>query len=311
MDILGREHNRLQPKKRIYIWMFYAINILFSLCIGLTIPILRSESRYNFGIFMIPLLVILNYIIADRYIYYLKHIDDEGEVKEDDNKKSNRPIIEFEGKKYIFSVKSIILFAFGAPVSAYLIFLFFDFKINFWLHEIVVKQTVLFLNLFFDMGANTGYTPVGKYYWEFIIPGRSPIGFETFCTGVQAICVFAGIIIFTPHSRDPGTSEDIVWRKAKALIVSSVIFYVVNIIRMLIQIYLYYVGYDWDDIHVSISAASSFIAAIIVILLHKWIPEFIISIIYTGTLISQKVKKLRGIPIESKDKLELKSKKKS
>ncbi|GAG00255.1 unnamed protein product, partial [marine sediment metagenome] len=67
----------------------------------------------------------------------------------------------------------------------------------------------------------------------------------------------------------------------------------------------------WDDIHVSISAASSFIAAIIVLLLHKWIPEFIISIIYTGTLISQQVKKLRGIPIESKDNLELKSKKKS
>ena len=229
----------------------------------------------------------------------------------DNSKKNKRPIIEFEGKKYIFSVRSIILFAIGVPVSAYLIYLFFDLELNFWLHEIVVKQTVLFLNLFFNMGASTGYTHVGKYYWEFIVPGRPPIGFETFCTGVQAICVFAGIIIFTPHSHDSATNEDIIWRKAKALIVSSVIFYVVNIIRMLIQIYLYYIGYDWDDIHVSISAASSFIAAIIVLLLHKWIPEFIISIIYTGTLINQQVKKLRGIPIESKDNLELKSKKKS
>jgi len=235
----------------------------------------------------------------------------EERLMKDNSKKNKRPIIEFEGKKYIFSVRSIILFAIGVPVSAYLIYLFFDLKLNFWLHEIVVKQTVFFLNLFFDMGASTGYTHVGKYYWEFIVPERPPIGFETFCTGVQAICVFAGIIIFTPHSHDSATNEDIIWRKAKALIVSSVIFYVVNIIRMLIQIYLYYIGYDWDDIHVSISAASSFIAAIIVLLLHKWIPEFIISIIYTGTLISQQVKKLRGIPIESKDNLELKSKKKS
>ncbi len=226
----------------------------------------------------------------------------------DNSKKNKRPIIEFEGKKYIFSVRSIILFAIGAPVSAYLIYLFFDSELNFWLHEIVVKQTVLFLNLFFDMDASTGYTPVG---WEFDVPDRPSIGFSTFCTGVQAICVFAGIIIFTPHSHDSATNEDIIWRKAKALIVSSVIFYVVNIIRMLIQIYLYYKGYDWDDIHVSISAASSFIAAIIILLLHKWIPEFIISIIYTGTLINQQVKKLRGIPIESKDNLELKSKKKS
>lgn len=310
LEILKEENIRLIFNKRTYIWLFFTLNLLFSLSIGLTIPILKSESKYNFGIIMIPLLVILNYIITDRLTFYLRHINHGGTVNERYNEKISTPIIEFEGKKYIFSIKSIILFALGAPLSAYLIFLFFDLELNFWLHEIVVKQTVLFLNLFFDMGASTGYTPIGKYYWEFVVPDRSPIGFETFCTGVQAICVFAGIIVFTPHSRDPATNEDIVWRKAKALIVSSIIFYVVNIIRMLIQIYLYYIGYDWDDIHVSISAASSFIAAIIVLLLHKWIPEFIISIIYTGTLISQKYKKLRGIPIESKDNLKLKSEKK-
>jgi exosortase/archaeosortase family protein len=83
------------------------------------------------------------------------------------------------------------------------------------------------------------------------------------------------------------------WRKAKSLIISSAIFYIVNIIRMLIQIYLYYIGYPWESIHVSISAASSFIAAIIVLLLHKWIPEFIISIIYAGTLINKKFKIFR------------------
>jgi len=71
---------------------------------------------------------------------------------------------------------------------------------------------------------------------------------------------------------------------------SAAIFYVVNIIRMIIQIYLYYIGYPWESIHVSISAASSFIAAIIILLLHKWIPEFIISIIYIGTLINKKFK---------------------
>jgi len=76
LEILRREHNKLIPRKRIYIWIFFAINLLFSLSIGLTIPILKSESRYNFGIVMIPLLVILNYIIADRLNFYLKHIND-------------------------------------------------------------------------------------------------------------------------------------------------------------------------------------------------------------------------------------------
>ncbi len=82
LEILRSEHNRLIPRKRIYIWIFFAINLLFSLSIGLTIPILKSESRYNFGIVMIPLLVILNIIIADRLNFYLKHINDGGKIDE-------------------------------------------------------------------------------------------------------------------------------------------------------------------------------------------------------------------------------------
>ena len=136
------------------------------------------------------------------------------------------------------------------------------------------------------MNVEVQYSPIGKYHWGFIFPTGningewlSGINFETFCTGVQAICVFAGVIIFTPHSKDRDTNKDIIWRKSKSLIVSSIMFYIVNIIRMLIQLQLYYIGYRWEDIHYSISAASSFIAAIIILLLHKWIPEFIISII--------------------------------
>ena len=224
-------------------------------------------------------------------------------------KKIKKPIIEFNERKYIFSIKSLVLFVIGAPLSAWLVYLFFDMEINYWLHEIVVKQTVYFLNLFFDMGATAEYNRVGKYHWDFIIPGKDNISFETFCTGVQAIVIFVGVIIFTPHSQDSNTKSDIIWRKTKALIISSVIFYVVNIIRMLIQIELYNIGYEWDDIHFSISAASSFIAAIIVLLMHKWIPEFIISIIYVGTLISEPVKqgrkkKVKEI-VKSTNKVEL------
>lgn len=208
-------------------------------------------------------------------------------------KNFKKPVIEYEGRKYIFSIRSLLLLAVAAPISAYLIYLFFDMRINYWLHEIVVKQTVYFLNLFFNMGAQAQYAPSGKYDWRFAIPGKGAIYFETFCTGIQAICIFAGIIIFSPHSQDSSAKEDIIWRKTKSLILSSLIFYVVNIIRMLIQIQLYNIGYAWADIHFSISAASSFIAAIIVLLLHKWIPEFILSIIYTGTLVSEPIKKKR------------------
>ncbi|MFW9818180.1 MAG: archaeosortase H [Candidatus Thorarchaeota archaeon] len=221
-----------------------------------------------------------------------------------------KPIIEYNDRKYIFSLRSLILFAIGAPLSAYLIYLFFDMPYNRWLHEIVVKQTTYFLNLFFNMGAEAQFAPSGIYDWRFFIPGKTPIYFETFCTGVQAIVIFVGIIVFTPHSQDQDTREDIVWRKTKALIVSSVIFYIVNIIRMIIQLELYYIGYEWNDIHVSISAASSFIAAIIVLLMHKWIPEFILSIIYVGTLVSEPMKRKRKIKVkelvEQQNKVDLK-----
>lgn len=214
-------------------------------------------------------------------------------ILESVNSKKKRPIIEFEGKKYHFPNYQILLLAIGAPISAFYIYLFFDNVANYWLHEVVVKQTSFFLNLLFNMNSEAVFNPSGKYHWMFSIPSRGPIYFETFCTGVQAICVFAGVIIFTPHSKDRTTNKDILWRKAKSLIVSSLMFYIVNIIRMLIQLQLYNIGYRWEDIHYSISAASSFIAAIIILLLHKWIPEFIISMIYTGTLITEPIKAKR------------------
>ena len=59
--------------KKIIIWLMLTINLLFAFVIGLTIPLLESENYYNFGFIMIPLLIILNYIIVDRFHYYLKH----------------------------------------------------------------------------------------------------------------------------------------------------------------------------------------------------------------------------------------------
>ena len=295
--ILNFVSNRIETRLKIGMLTTNALNLLFAIVIGFSISVMESDFKYNFGIVMIPLLVILSLVITDKYNNDM--IDTEQEQDENPIEKSKRPVIEFEDKKYVFSLNSLIVLGVGTPLLALGIYFFFDIEAQFWLHEVVVKQTIYFLNLFFNMDVSTSYIPSRKYHWSFNFVGSidgDPLGsiyFETFCTGIQAICVFAGLIVCTPHSRDRDTNKDIIWRKTKALIVSSVIFYVVNIIRMLIQIELYYLGYPWDSIHVSISAASSFIAAIIILLLHKWIPEFIISIIYTGTLISKKLKHVR------------------
>ena len=289
--------NRIENRLKIGLLITHSLNLLFAIIIGFSISVMESDFKNNFGIVMIPLLLIFSLVITDKYDRDAKNLNNVQE--ENPKEKSTRPVIEFENKKYVFSLNSLIILGVGTPLLALGIYFFFDVEAQFWLHEVVVKQTIYFLNLFFDMDVSTSFVPSGKYHWSFNFVGNidgdplSSIFFETFCTGIQAICVFAGLIICTPHSQDRDTNKDIIWRKAKALIVSSIIFYVVNVIRMLIQIELYYLGYPWDSIHVSISAASSFIAAIIILLLHKWIPEFIISIIYTGTLISRKVKHVR------------------
>ena len=290
-----RAFDGIDRSKELLIISYFSLIMSFSITIGLYIPIMEEENAYLMAVVLMPLLMILNYAVLDRFHHYLKEnkrelLKDEMEQIQSNIVDKKKPIIEFEGKKYMFSVRSLVLFATGSIALSFLIYIFFDTPINFWLHEIVVKQTVFFLNLVFGMGAEAVYSPIGHYHWYFRIPGRPSIYFETFCTGVQAITVFAGIILSTPHSQDTETNKDILWRKTKSLVMSSVIFYVVNIFRMLIQLYLYYIGYSWQDIHYSISAASSFIAAIIILLLHKWIPEFIISIIYIGTLISEPLK---------------------
>jgi hypothetical protein len=65
--------------KKIFIWILLTINLLFSFFIGLTIPLLEAESFMNLGFIMIPLLIILNYVIIDRFHYYLRHINEKGD----------------------------------------------------------------------------------------------------------------------------------------------------------------------------------------------------------------------------------------
>ena len=69
-------------KKKIIIWLLLTINLLFAFIIGYTIPLLTSESSNILGLLMIPLLIILNYVILDRFHYQIKHVKDR-EVKLD------------------------------------------------------------------------------------------------------------------------------------------------------------------------------------------------------------------------------------
>lgn len=185
--------------------------------------------------------------------------------------------IEYEGKKYRFSWYSAAIFFVLCPLIGFLSYEIVDYL---WLytHLPVIAQTVDLINFFHLMEPPITWDLGSHYYYT--IPGRGIIGFETLCTGMQANSVFLGIILATPHSQDKVANKWIWPRKLLALGVSWAIFYIVNILRMVLQLTLYYNGAAWEDIHVSISAASSFIAVLIIILMHKWVPEFIIFVIW-------------------------------
>lgn len=71
-------------RRKLIIWVLLTINLLFAFVIGISIPYMESESRFNLGFIMIPLLIILNYIILDRFHYYLKHAEEDRRDKDAD-----------------------------------------------------------------------------------------------------------------------------------------------------------------------------------------------------------------------------------
>jgi hypothetical protein len=75
MKLSVRFNIKRLTRKKLIIWVLISINLLFSFIIGFTIPVLETSNGYIFGIIMIPLLIILNYIIIDRFQYYIGQLN--------------------------------------------------------------------------------------------------------------------------------------------------------------------------------------------------------------------------------------------
>ena len=198
-------------------------------------------------------------------------------------------LIEFEGKNYDFNWLSIAILFIGAPLIAYGIWISHNWI---WLHKISAEMTIWILNLL--SGAENYVYEVFNdptQPWVIHLPGTpGDIHFETLCTGIHAVAIFVGAILCIPHSKDKETSKDIWKRKGIAMFVTSLVFYLVNIFRMVLQLYLYQRGADWLDVHYPISAASSFIAVACVLIMHKFVPEFIMSLIWIGDELKAMIK---------------------
>ena len=151
-----------------------------------------------------------------------------------------------------FGSLPFILLIILTPLLIFFSISFFEMKFNYWLQEIVGKHSVFLLNLVFDINVELIQTSDTLNPWIFIIPGGKFVYMSVGCTGIYSICIFIVLFICTPHSKDPETNQDIVWRKTKATIVSTLLIYITNILRITILNYLIYLGFSWGIIHNSI-----------------------------------------------------------
>ena len=214
--------------------------------------------------------------------------------KENFKKEEAQLILEFKGKRYYFSINSFILLIILTPLLIFFSISFFEMKFNYWLQEIVGKHSVFLLNLVFDINVELIQTSDTLNPWIFIIPGGKFVYMSVGCTGIYSICIFIVLFICTPHSKDPETNQDIIWRKTKATIVSTLLIYITNILRITILNYLIYLGFSWGIIHNSIIHLSVQVITHIIIFYFcsKWVPEFFISIYYNVYRLFRKIKQI-------------------
>lgn len=286
-------------KKRliiIVIWVLFSMNLLFAFNIGLAISLMESEKWIYLGSVIIPLLLILNYVYLDRIYNYLRHTLKEGaklnETHKTRDKKNKPPVIQFRGKKYSFLTRALILFPVAIIIIALSMNQFLKKIEIIWLHELFAKHQVFFLNLIFSLGAQTSYM---YNTWFVGISENVRVYINNGCTGLIAMSIFIAVIIFTPHSKNQKTKEDIIWRKTKAIIFSIFLIYFYNIFRAVIQFYLYSRGFAWSVVHDSLGMLSITIFTHVCIFLFctKYLPEFYVSIYYSGKIIYKELRKER------------------
>ncbi|MFX1312409.1 MAG: hypothetical protein ACFFHD_07330 [Promethearchaeota archaeon] len=195
--------------------------------------------------------------------------------------------IRFRGKKYSFSNLALIVFPLGLIISVPSLLQFVETTEIIWLQELFAKHVVFFLNLFFNLGAYVWYRPIFSCPWFITNPDDVTTYINNGCTGFLAMCIFVAVILFTPHSRNPKTHEDIFWRKTIAIIIAITLIYLYNVFRATIQIYLYSRGFAWSVIHDSNGMLAITVAFHIAIFLlcTKYVPEWFLSIFYSGKLI--------------------------
>lgn len=208
-----------------------------------------------------------------------------------------RLIFKFKDKKYTFSFSQILIFLVASPLLSILIYLFLKLKINYWIYNLTSAQIVLILNTFFNLNSEVIISSTLNGFPSIFVPNNpfnENYAITANCIAAPVFSIVISIIIFVPSSKIILEKKEFVWRKIKALIVSIIGIYILNIFRIVFLIFFNFNGIPFEFIHESLFFLSAVVGALyFVIILKLWLPESFISIYYFYRLILKKWK-IRG-----------------
>jgi len=195
--------------------------------------------------------------------------------------------LQWSGIKYTFSKRSLIFFSFGMPILGSLIFLFLNMSFNSWVTAMFIKQVSFLLDLIFNIKAKL---VINSDLILIYLPNPSISGrVLTVCYGAEVISIFIGIILATPSSHNPKPEMNVIWKKTKIIIIIILSTYLSYMFRMVLMLAFVHNGMPMHIIHDSSYYLITLISFIIILyVLRKILPEFIVSLYYIRYSISNK-----------------------
>jgi len=209
--------------------------------------------------------------------------------------------IEYKGKKYDFSWWSIAFFAIFCPFIAIIFYEIFDY---FWVYTHVpfIQPIINILNMFTSSEITINRT---TNFYLISIPGKAGILFVSACTGVHAYAIYLGICLATPFNKYKKENRNTWYRRFFTFIIPSMIVYLINILRMVLAISVYYNGVPFNPFHEYLGYFTTFFAVFIFYTIsYFWLPEFSLFVIWIKEQIKNSIDKIKARSASSGEILE-------
>ncbi|MFX1276572.1 MAG: hypothetical protein ACFFAT_16220 [Promethearchaeota archaeon] len=289
----------LYINEQVSLLLAFTFSIIFIFLIGITIPLMESRYAYFMAIDLIPVVIMINYIFIKITLKSQKARNQRDGLE----KFEKRLNITIDNKRYVFLKRRILLYYISLPTFLLLFIFYLDLEINDWLGEIVAKQALFILNDMFNVGASAIYIPGNPSPW-YLLKDTNIYRIDPGCVGAQVWGLIAGLTVFAPSSEFEKKEDYIVWRKTKYIITAVILGHAANIIRLFLQVYITYLGFDAFVVHRQIADITAVLAAILILvyLLYKWVPEVFISVFYTLKLGYTMILKIFQFPEVMDDK---------